>query len=323
MTRGDGGSAAVKLRGELVHFRRRSDDGWGVGVLATADDDRVEFTGKVLDALPGDAIEVVGVWVEHARFGRQFKVKQCVASTPVSIDGVVRWLATTLPGIGESRAVQLVHRFGGVDELWAVIESAPARLAELPGVSEDMALTIHAEYMRNRATRDCMVALRGWGLTDNQIQRCVDEWQTIEQVVEEVRANPYQLSRFVHGFGFKRADDVASRMGIRGNDPRRIEAGLVHVLDDATLKGHCWLWGGALQKLTVELLKVTADEVADVIVQAARAGTIRRRGKRIYSVRLDVAETRAVDALAEALSRAPANDNGDAGAAADSGVTLH
>lgn len=310
MTRGGNtGADGVTLRGELLHFKRRSDDGWGVGRVETADGERIDFTGKVLDAMPGDAIEVVGVWVEHPRFGRQFKVRQCVAASPVSIDGVVRWLASTLPGIGESRAAALVSHFGGVDALWRVIENSPARLAEVSGITEPMSLTIHNEYMRNRSSRDSMVTLRGWGLTDSQIQRCVDEWSTVEQVVEEIRNNPYQLSRLVTGFGFKRADEVAARAGIRGNDPRRIEAGLAYVLDDATLKGHCWLWGGALQKLTVELLHVTADEVADAIIAAARAGTVRRRGKRIYSARMDHAEAALTRALAGRLNSSSANGN--------------
>jgi exodeoxyribonuclease V alpha subunit len=306
----------VTVRGELLYFKRRTEDGWGVGRVELSDGERVDFTGKVLDTLPGDAIELTGTWVEHPRFGRQFKVRQCVSAAPVSLDGVTRWLAGTLPGIGETRAKALVEHFGGVDALWRIIEDSPGRLSEINGITGVMAQSIHVEYMRNRSSRDCMVTLRGWGLTDAQIQRCVDEWATIEHVVEEVRCNPYQLSRFVHGFGFKRADEVAARAGIRGNDPRRIEAGIEYVLDDATGKGHCWLWGGALQKLTVELLHVTADEVADAIFAACRAGTVRRRGKRVYSARMDTAEERLQRALTGRLRDASAG-------AAPSLTTLH
>jgi exodeoxyribonuclease V alpha subunit len=317
------------LRGELVRFSRRTDDGWGVGTLRIApageddfDDGCIEITGKVLDAVPGDALELHGSWVEHPRFGRQFKIKQCVAAMPVSEEGVVSWLAATLPGIGDMRARQLVARFGGPAKLWETIEHSPAQLAQVDGITDARAREIHDVYMANRATRDSMVALRGWGLTDAQIQRCVDQWHTIAAVVENVRANPYQLARYVHGFGFLRADEVAGRMGIRHNDPRRIEAGIVHTLDDATTRGHCWVWGGALQKIAAETLKVDVDDVARGIMHASAHSMIRRRGKRIYSARMDTHESRTANAAARILSgrvvrrgdevdrHAPPDDNG-------------
>ena len=306
------------LRGELVSFSRKSADGWGVGKLRVADaDELVTIVGKILDTREGDTVELSGRYVTHQQWGEQFKIEGCIAQRAESAEGVVRWLASTLPGIGDKRAHGLIAHFGGVQQLWQVIETDAGRLAEVDGITPDRAQAIHAAYVEHSATRDNMICLRGWGLTNNQIQHCLDAWQTLDEVVHQVRCNPYLLARHVHGFGFARADEVAKLAGMKHNAPERIEAGIVHVLQEAAIAGSCWLWGGALQRIAAdELLKVSFDEVAQGILSAARMGLILRRGKRIYSARMETIEAKAASGalrllMGDAAARyAPANDNG-------------
>lgn len=282
----------ITLRGELVSFTRRTLDGWGTGELRVDGvSDVTGITGKMLDAKPGDTVEVVGRYVEHERFGIQFRVSSCITQQATSTEGAVLWLASAMPGIGPKRAQELIARCGGVPELWHMLEHEHERLAELDGITVDRAQAIHVTYMAQRNVRDHMVALRGWGLTDNQIQKCMDEWHTLEATVLNIRANPFLLARHVHGFGFARADEVARRAGMARNAPERIEAGIVHTLDEATASGHCWLWGGALQKIAAtKYLHVTLEECADGIMRAWRSGFVVRRGKRVYSARMESIE---------------------------------
>lgn len=309
--------AIVSLRGELEAFNRRTDDGWGFGTLRIVDSGDaivVKFTGKILGAKPGDTLELQGSWVDHPSFGRQFKVRTTVASAPTTMDGVTAWLSATLPGIGPKRAAELVAHFGSVDALWHAIEHEHGRLSEVPGLTDAAAAKIHTVYMESRSGRDNQIALRGWGLTDNQIQKCLDYWKTLDAVVAAIRDNPYQLSQHVHGFGFTRADEVALRSGIKHNAPERVEAGIVHTLETATSEGHAWVYGGALQRIAADdILKVTHADVYHGILRALKHKQIVRRGKRIYVARMEVAEAKAargVHALIGALpSAAPANDN--------------
>jgi exodeoxyribonuclease V alpha subunit len=318
--------ATVTLRGELEGFTVRTDDGWGTGyVRAEGFDEPVAITGKVLGARRGDALEMQGTWVEHPRYGAQFKIKNTIISPPQTLDGVAKWLASTLPGVGAVRAQALVEHFGGVEQLWAAIENAPASLCDIKGITTELAQRIHDEYTRNRDSRDHMIALRGWGLTDAQIQRCLQEWKTLDAVVKRIKQNPYELCQHVHGFGFKRADEVGRLAGIAHNDPQRIEAGIVYTLDEAVGDGHCFLFGGALQRIAAdEVLLVTHDEVARGILRAVRSKMIVRRGKRIYSARLEVAEAKAASAVQTLILRStPANDNAEAQSATDSKRTYH
>jgi exodeoxyribonuclease V alpha subunit len=295
----------VTVKGELTAYRVMNGDGWGVGALRPAGAaESVPVVGKLVGARVGDTVELSGTWTEHPRFGRQLKVRACNTARPDDGDGIVKWLASRLPDVGEGRARALVERFGA--QLWDVIEQTPEALAQVPGITAARAEAINAAYVSHKAERDHMIALRGWGLTDSQVARCIEAWKcSLGEAVERVRQNPYALSQCVYGFGFKRADLVATKMGIAHDAPERIRAGVEWSLDEASSdKGHCYVAGAALQRAVAELLGVSFPAVAAAIKDCAAAGRIIRRDWRIYTQRMDVAERQCADALRRLLGRA-------------------
>lgn len=293
----------VSLVGELTAFRAVGSDGWGVGTIVV-DGKRHDFTGKTLGARPGNTVELQGVWSDHPKYGRRLKVRQCATTTPQSAEGVVAWLITTLPGVGEKRARELVVRFGA--ELWRVIETTPDRLCEVAGISPKISARIADAYREHRADRDHMVTLRGWGMTDSQIARCIEEWKTLEKVIAAVREDPYQLSRVVYGFGFKRTDELAMRAGVSYDSPQRIAAAIEYLIEESVSgQGHTWLPFGEVRARTARLIGVPAETVNPVLRRLLTDGALVRHGRRIYSRRLDETEqdcAAGIEALLEEAS---------------------
>lgn len=293
--------------GEVTSWRAVRD-GWGFGSLrptdrtATTD---VAFTGSVL-ARVGDTVELVGVWTDHATYGRQFKVRSCTVARPDSADGIVAWLTSTLPSIGPTRARALVDRFGS--ELWAVIETRPGDLTEVDGITTARVEDIVRAYHAARADRDHMILLRGWGLTDSQIARCKDVWGDLGAVVDHVHANPYDLAEHVTGFGFLRADKVARKAGVAVDAPARIVAGVVHVLESAVAAGDCFLWGAELQRRAVKLLEVTSAVVAEGIRTACTNWRVVGVRARYYVPRIDAAEASCASNLGGLIARVGSAD---------------
>lgn len=305
--RGGGGGYSqretIKLRGLFESFRVHTVTGWGTGTLRPADGgDPIAIKGVIVGGRPGDSVEFEGYWTEHATYGRTFAVVGCVPAAPASPDAVVAWMANKLPGIGESRARELLAHFGGVDGLWQVIESTPDRLAEISGITVERARDIQRVYLESAADRDHMIALRGWGLTDNQVSKCKDAWGSLPNVVGKIRANPYELCFKVDGFGFKRADVVARRVGIAADSVDRMVAGVVYTLENAIIDGHCYLWGGQLQRMAAGVLEVDAALVGKGIAEAWHRGHVVRRGKRIYSQRLERAEATCAAGIARLIA---------------------
>lgn len=277
----------ITLRGELMAFRAIGEDGWGVGTIDTGAE-RYDVEGKLVGVRPGSTVELEGVWNDHPKYGRRLKVRTCTVATPDSPEGIVSWLATTLPGIGMSRARTLVDHFGA--GLWDVIEHRPEELLQVQGITSRRVEQIREAYTKHRAERDHMVALRGWGLTDGQIANCVAKWNTLASVVAHIRENPYQLSQHVHGFGFLRADQVATKAGVKYDSPLRIAAAVEHVLQMSCGDGHVFLPAGYLVVKTMKLLGVGEELVRDAVRSAIRSGRVIRRGPRIFTPRMDSAE---------------------------------
>jgi exodeoxyribonuclease V alpha subunit len=226
---------------------------------------------------------------------------------PESSDGIVAWLSSTLPDVGETRARALVDRFGA--NLWDVIETRPDELAAVSGITPARIEAIVIAYQKHRAERDNMIRLRAWGLTDNQIAKCVHTWGSVRDVVEHVHANPYELCQHVYGFGFLRADKVATKAGVPHEAPARLAAGVEHVLEESAGAGHCYLSGAALQKLASKLLQVSPELVAGAIVAAAVTGRVVRRGWRVFPRRLDDAEDQCAHLLGRMIAQPPRESN--------------
>lgn len=276
------------IRGELTGFRTRTSDGWGVGTVRTDAGDEHTVTGKLLGVGIGDAVVLAGVWVD-SRYGRQFKVKQCTATVPQTTAGVVAWMSSVLPGVGGVRAAAMVARFG-IAGLWDTIESAPRELCVIDGITPDRADAIAAAYQTQRADRDAMIVLRGWGLTDRQVERCLERWPTVQEVVDVVRADAYVLMEQVTGFGFTRADHVALRAGMPPDSPLRIAAALQHLVAEEVHNGHCFVLQGQLRQMALKLLEVPEDLVRSVMHQQYARQRLLVRAQRVYLPQLDHAE---------------------------------
>lgn len=293
--------SAVTLTGELTAFRAVGSSGWGFGTL-TVDADRHAITGKLIGVHPGLTVQVTGVWTDTEKYGRQLRVRECTVTRAESPEGIIAWMTSTLPDIGRGRAKALVDRWGA--QLWDVIEHDARALTQTPGITPARADAIRAAYLAHRSERDDMVTLRGWGLTDGQVARCVERWRTLAGAVQQIRSNPYVLSRAVYGFGFKRSDAVAMRAGVAYDSPYRIAAGLEHLLDESIgSEGHIYLPSGELRARAIKLLGAPAPAIDEALRAAIRSGEVVRRGTRIYSARLDRAEDTCAEAIAALRAR--------------------
>jgi exodeoxyribonuclease V alpha subunit len=291
---------AARLVGRLSEWNARGQKGWGFGKLTDEAGAVHSIKGRTLGARVGLTLELVGHWQDDPTYGRQFDIRTCVARVPSDASGVIAWIRDTFPNVGAKRAAALLEHFGGPDALWRVVEHEHERLAEVSGITGETAERIRAAYLEDKCDRDNKIKLRGWGLTDSQIARCLKEWKTLDTVVQRVSANPFQLTHHVHGFGFKKADEVAARAKMPHDAPERIRAALEFVLEQAIDAGHCFISGAQLQRDAVKLLGVPPKLVAREIYRASQHKVVARRARdwRCYSSRMERLEAAAAEQVA-------------------------
>jgi exodeoxyribonuclease V alpha subunit len=233
------------------------ETGYTVARVATnRSSDLLTVVGPLLGAQPGESLRLQGRWASHPQYGRQFQVEAYDTVLPATIQGIRRYLGSGLiKGIGPKMAERIVDHFG--QATLEVIEQAPGRLVEVPGLGPKRTAMITAAWEEQKAIKEVMVFLQGVGVSTSLAVRIYKTYQ--DDAIEVVRREPYRLAGDVWGIGFKTADQIAQRLGIPHDSPQRVKAGLQFALSQATEDGHCYLPEGELVEQATGLLGVDAE----------------------------------------------------------------
>jgi exodeoxyribonuclease V alpha subunit len=261
--------------------------------------------GTIFPVAEGEEIKVTGTWKRHPRYGLQFQVDHWEKIDPSTIEGIEKYLGSGLiKGIGPSYAKRLVAAFG--TETLRVLSEEPLRILDVDGIGAVRARRIMEAWQAQRGMQDVMVFLQGHGVGASLALRIYRVFGA--DTVAQVRENPYALAQQVHGIGFLLADRLANHIGIHGDFPLRVQAGVLHVLRESAERGHCYLPLSALTKRACELLAVDDERIdiavdrlggrGDVVLQDAPD----RRVTRVYLSELHEAEQRVAQAVARLLA---------------------
>ncbi len=261
-----------RLSGVVERVVYRSDEsGWTVLELAT-DDAFHKVVGMLPAVQAGECLQLSGTWVEHHRFGRQFKVESYEHSLPTDTDSVFRYLASgAIKGIGPATAASLVERFG--EDTLRIFEEEPERLTEVRGITSARAKKMAQAYNEQFGLREVILAFASYGLTQSEALRCWKRWGAA--TVDTVRKNPYCLCSPGLRIGFERADRICMGMDRSPDDPERIQAGVLHVLRHNLRNGHTCLPQDKLIVAAAQLLGVSESLVAEQTEEMVRGFTVR------------------------------------------------
>jgi exodeoxyribonuclease V alpha subunit len=215
-----------------------SGPAFSAGRLVTPAGDEVKFAGKVF-VREHDAVRLEGRWVVHPKYGRQFEAEFLGHDLELDPDGLAHFLANhpDIKGIGPVKARRIADRFGsGFD---AAIRNEPEAIAAAAKVNLETILELQRIWIANRDFNHAMAHLAAYELTHHQVTALVGKFGS--QVVAILERDPYVLMREIPGFGFKRVDKIARKMGTPKDLPSRIRAGLHYSVLAALDDGDCWV----------------------------------------------------------------------------------
>lgn len=231
------------------------NEGNGYTVLSLkAGAERTTCVGTLPTLAAGERLRVEGEWTEHPDYGRQLRIRSFESVQPTTRAGIERYLGSGLiKGVGAATAKLIVHAFG--EETLAVLDEAPQRLTQIPGIGPKRAAMIIQSYQEQRQARQAMVFLQTYGLSPALSAKVVRLYGERTQSV--VRADPYQLVEQVEGIGFKTADAIAFSLGIPRDSDHRLTCGIKYLLGEATRGGgHLFLPQEQLAEQAARLLEV-------------------------------------------------------------------
>jgi exodeoxyribonuclease V alpha subunit len=269
--------ASEELVGEVATVVFANDaSGFAVVELADTPDGAGEgarAAGPLLGLAPGQAVRLVGRWVEHPRYGPTFDVAYYEPATPRSATGLAAFLASDrFPGVGDVRAGRLVQAFGMA--LPTVIDQEPERLAEVHGISPTLARRIADAWRDAGALAALVQELAAAGLPPRLAQAVVGRYG--ERSADVLAADPYALLD-VRGATWRDAETLARARGVAPDDPRRLAAGAAHAHRQAcAVGGHMALDNERLRVEITRLLGVRAGGADEAASLAAARGRLIR-----------------------------------------------
>ena len=206
----------------------------------------------------GENIEASGDYTDHPTYGKQFKVESFEEKAPEDEEAIERYLGSgAIRGIGLALAARIVRRFKA--DTFRIIEEEPERLAEVKGISERKAMEIADQVNEKRDLRQAMIFLQQYGITMNLAVKVYQQYG--QEVYGIIRENPYRLADDIEGVGFRTADEIAVRVGIRMDSDFRIRSGILYVLLQASTEGHTYLPEEELTRRTGQLLEVGEEQI--------------------------------------------------------------
>jgi len=278
------GRQMAMIRGMVasVVFRDPQTD-WSV-LTVRADRHRVRVLGHT-SAQEGQYIVAEGVYQKKPPQSRwkneileEIKAQRIVAISPRSTKGIAAFLAANVRGVGPVLAQRIAKAVG--DRLFDVLQNNETEaLQGIKGVSPVIIERIFSFWQEQQAVAEIMLFLHDQDLSASLCRRIYRRYG--DRAKEVIQTNPYLLAKEVRGIGFAKADEIAKKLAIPANSPFRLQAGLLHVLENATTKGDCGLREHDLIKQAQELLQVPKEDIWAVLramLQDDQSGVVFDRG---------------------------------------------
>ena len=232
----EGGPPLDTLEGviERITFHNEENGYTVARLLPPNARDVITILGNFSNPVVGESLLCHGTWTQHPQWGKQMTVARYEVVRPATAFAIEKYLGSGMvKGVGPVTAKRIVKKFG--EDALDIIEHHPRKLLEVPGIGEKTVTKITQAWKDQREIRNIMLFLQAHGVSPAYAVKIYRAYGA--KSIEVVEKNPYQLASDIWGIGFKSADKIARAIGIAEDDPRRIEAGVVYVLNEAVESG--------------------------------------------------------------------------------------
>ena len=238
---------------------QNQENGYTVLRLDGGEGQTLTVVGCMPGVAPGEGIAVEGTWTRHASYGEQFKAEAVERRTPAGTKAIFDYLSSgAVKGIGAATARRMVEEFG--EETLTVLEEHPERLTQIKGITRKKALAMGENFRLQMGMRRLLEFL---GEHEVPLQLAMPLYRKYgDRALEIIRGNPYLLVDGELGVEFSTADKLALSMGMEGDDPQRIEAGLLFELAHNLDNGHAFLPRRKLLPATAQLIELEGEPEA-------------------------------------------------------------
>lgn len=273
----------MEITGEVIDIIYKNE----INSYTIAEFETEEEATTIVGYLPfinsGDTLKLIGKFVEHKEYGRQFKIDTFEKMMPQTLGALERYLANgNIKGIGETIAKRIIKKFG--EETIHVFKYEPTRLAEVRGISETKAKEMSESFIENWEVWQIVGFLERFGIGAEYAKKVFDLFGT--KAIEEIESNPYILIDLTRGVDFKQIDKMALDLGMSYDNEKRVISGIKYGLIRSTYNGHSCVLKDNLIEFVISLLDVSTENVEDGLINLKVKNEIviesRENGEYVY-----------------------------------------
>ena len=190
--------------------------------------DKTKISGEYVEApissLKGAAVTLEGEMVEHKKHGGTFKC----TSVKVNQSELFFFLNRVVKGFTKKLTSDLIEKFGE-EGLVEVLDNDIEKLLEFKGVKEKKLERIQKSWKQFRSIRELGEFLAPFEVSSAMIHLIATQLKDVVEPAKKIKKNPYVLTN-IKGIGFRRADEIARKMGVEALDENRIYSAINYLL---------------------------------------------------------------------------------------------
>lgn len=189
----------------------------------------------------------------------------------------------------------------------SIAEGRVSELTKVKGIGEATAFKIMEKYELTKEYSDIYVKLADYNLTDKMIDRLINRYKSPDVVVSKITENPYVLATEVDGIGFLTADKIALEKGLDWDSLERVQAFILHRLEQEAQQGHSYVCASNLmydiwESLGYEISNEKIGMAVNKSIEEKRVGVdVAKGNKRVYLTKYKRLEQRVCDELLRLL----------------------
>ena len=202
------------------------DEGFFIAVLKSGEKISGSYFESSIESIKGSAISLKGYWEEHKKYGKTFKFEHL----KVNQNELFFFLNKIIKGFTKKLSAELIEQFGS-EGLIDILDNDIEKLLEFKGIKEKRLKKIQASWKQFRSMRRLGEFLSPFDVSPALLTTIASAMKDVSEPCTKIQDNPYILTN-INSIGFKRADELALKMGIDKENDGRISSAMDYVLLD-------------------------------------------------------------------------------------------
>ena len=212
------------LIGQIDKILFEGDEGFFIAVLKSGEKISGTYYESAISTLKGSAITLSGYWEEHKKYGKTFKFTHL----KVNQNELFFFLNKIIKGFTKKLSAELIEQFGS-DGLVDILDNDIEKLLEFKGIKEKRLKKIQASWKQFRSMRKLGEFLTPFEVSPALLTTIATAMKDVNEPCSKIKDNPYILTN-INSIGFKRADELALKMGVNKENEGRISSAMDYVL---------------------------------------------------------------------------------------------